>query len=366
MLERGEPERYKISDHTIKVIARALDELERSGKVGSDALVYLATLLRRFDNPLNAVTLSDSPDMQPSHVSSTVETKVVLTPSIPCPPTKIEPDASHLQIGEVGMDREDSPRLCETNADETRGEEKADTDLSIAEPDPPCDETRNQEVELREQCGDGAVVTDLVSHEEHAPVSTPNTNHTVLIIGGPGSGKGTICERLISDYHFTHLSVGELLRAEVAAQTSRGLEVESIMKAGLLVPDDLVMEMVTSHISQSSASVLLDGFPRTLKQAQSFNVTPSLILWLDCEDEILINRILERAKHSGREDDNLETVTERIKTFKSNAEPILHYYSQPEHGHLVTIDGSKSVDEVYAQVDKTVRSILNNHHDNTV
>jgi len=230
----------------------------------------------------------------------------------------------------------------------------------------PCIIETSDQIEPPQHASDPSPEPYSSTTANHDSPSDAHLNHTILIIGGPGSGKGTICAKLVSDHGFAHLSVGELLRAEVASHSTIGLEVESIMKAGQLVPDDIVMDIVSTRISHSTCSVLLDGFPRTVKQAELFHVTPSLVLFLDCDDDILINRILERAKDSGRQDDNLETVTERIKTFKANAQPILDYYRQPSHGHLMTVDGSGTIEEVCAQVTKAVQDVLNITHETTV
>lgn len=181
----------------------------------------------------------------------------------------------------------------------------------------------------------------------------------VLVLGGPGSGKGTLCDSLVGGLGFRHISVGELLRAEVASGSDLGKEVEAIMQSGGLVSDELALRIVRSSLDSrpyagTAVNVLLDGFPRTMDQAKLFeeDVCPvSKIIWLTCEDEaVLIERILSRGRLSGRADDNAESVAERLKTFKENTAPILEFYQGRNDGKLALLDASLSPDEVFNNV----------------
>ena len=207
----------------------------------------------------------------------------------------------------------------------------------------------------------------------------------VFVLGGPGSGKGTVCPLLVSEFGFVHLSVGDLLRSEVASKSDIGLQVESIMQSGGLVSDELALSIIKSAISKivdkrgvSHAKLLLDGFPRTLQQAIEFeaNIYPvSRILWLTCGEEVLTQRILERGRTSGRVDDNAESIVARLRTFNENTLKIKDYYDQstqdghtqvtqnepstqqhPTHSNtlhrskMTIIDASLSVDHVYQQI----------------
>jgi adenylate kinase len=185
----------------------------------------------------------------------------------------------------------------------------------------------------------------------------------VFILGGPGSGKGTVCSRLVTELGFAHLSVGDLLRAEVASGSSIGQEVDEIMRSGGLVSDELALSIVKDSIAKisviagggSSSRLLLDGFPRTLEQAILFesNVGKvSTIVWLTCSDEVLVQRILARGVTSGRQDDNIESVTLRLKAFNENTERIREHYGSLKDGRLNIIDASLTSDEVFEQVSK--------------
>lgn len=187
----------------------------------------------------------------------------------------------------------------------------------------------------------------------------------VFILGGPGSGKGTVCTRLVSEAGFSHLSVGDLLRREVASGSTVGNEVESIMKSGGLVSDELAISIVRGSIESTASrnpgctlKILLDGFPRTLEQAIMFesNIAQvAKIVWLTCSNQILVDRILKRGLTSGRQDDNLESVTARLKAFNENTERIREHYATLNDGRLHLIDASLESDEVFSQVYQLLR-----------
>ena len=189
----------------------------------------------------------------------------------------------------------------------------------------------------------------LVPSEDTEPKQS--TPRVILVLGGPGSGKGTLCDCLVSDMGFGHVSVGDCLRTEVASGSALGKEVDAIMQSGRLVSDDLAIQVVTGALANHKASrILLDGFPRTVEQATQLEeqvCSVSKVFWLACEDEsVLINRILARGRASGRVDDNAESVAERLKTFKENTTPILEYFKGRNDGKLVLVDASLSPSEV--------------------
>jgi len=200
-----------------------------------------------------------------------------------------------------------------------------------------------------------------VVSQEPTSVSSLNSNaDIVFILGGPGSGKGTICTRLVSDFKFLHLSVGDLLRSEVASGSAVGHEVEGIMKSGGLVSDRLALSIVRESIEKARSMtdkgpfrVLLDGFPRTLDQAMMFESSVcrvSRIVWLTCSDEILVDRILARGLTSGRQDDNAESVRIRLKAFNENTEKIREHFASLNDDRLVVLDASLNTEEVYDKV----------------
>jgi adenylate kinase len=179
----------------------------------------------------------------------------------------------------------------------------------------------------------------------------------LLLLGPPGSGKGTQAERLASRFDIQHISSGDLLRQEVDADTPRGRAVSEALSAGELVPDDLVLEMLRGPILEASAQggYLLDGFPRTLAQAESAaemaraeGVVADAAILLNADPDQLVERLLRRAKDLGRDDDNEDTIRHRIEVFNEKTAPLREYYA--ERGILLEIDGLQSVDEVTADI----------------
>eukprot|EP00118_Oscarella_pearsei_P003891 m.16183 g.16183 ORF g.16183 m.16183 type:complete len:962 (+) comp26771_c0_seq3:595-3480(+) len=175
----------------------------------------------------------------------------------------------------------------------------------------------------------------------------------VFVLGGPGSGKGTQCERVVKKYGLTHLSAGDLLRAEVASGSDRGKHLAEIMKEGKLVPLETTLSLLESTMNQAgsdSPGFLIDGFPRELQQATEFerrvsSCNVALVLCYECSEDVMTQRLLERGKTSGRADDNEETIRKRFKTFRESTLPALDHYR--ELGKLKQIDADRSVVEVF-------------------
>lgn len=179
----------------------------------------------------------------------------------------------------------------------------------------------------------------------------------LLLLGPPGSGKGTQAVRLARHYGIRHISSGELLRAEVAAGTPCGKAVEEALKAGELVGDDTVVEMLRPHILQAAADggYLLDGFPRTLAQAESAaamaqeeGVAARAAVFLAAEPDALVGRLLGRAAELGRTDDNEQTIRHRIEVYDRKTAPLRRYYA--DRGILLEVDALQPVDEVFDAV----------------
>ena len=180
------------------------------------------------------------------------------------------------------------------------------------------------------------------------------TRTIVFVLGGPGAGKGTQCERIVEEFGFTHLSTGDLLRAEVASGSERGLTFKSIMDKGDLVPLTDILGMVQETMNKSGSNkFLLDGYPRALEQAFAFEqqIGPATFcLAIDCSDETMKARLLARGASSGRSDDNEETIVKRIQTFHEQSEAAIDFYSRL--GKLKRINSELPKEEVYAQVRK--------------
>ena len=179
----------------------------------------------------------------------------------------------------------------------------------------------------------------------------------VLLLGAPGAGKGTQGVRVAERYGAQHVSTGDLLRAEVAAGTPLGQQAEGFMGRGDLVPDELVLSMVLESVlgGTSPASYVLDGFPRTVAQAEAAyaqalvtdRVLDAVVL-LDLDHDELLRRIVERGKASGRVDDTAETVRHRIEEYEAKTLPLVDYYAGRDI--LLRVDAVGTVDEVTARL----------------
>lgn len=179
----------------------------------------------------------------------------------------------------------------------------------------------------------------------------------LLLIGPPGSGKGTQGERLARRLGLDHIATGDLLRHEVAEQTPLGTQVSALMQRGELVPDSVIMDLVVPRVMAAAAEqgYLLDGFPRSVEQAvqarqlvDGAGVGPHAVLYLDVPREELVRRILARAEIEGRADDNPETVANRLRIFDEATHPLVEYYR--DRGLLHVIDADQDEDAVTAAI----------------
>jgi adenylate kinase len=179
----------------------------------------------------------------------------------------------------------------------------------------------------------------------------------VLLIGPPGAGKGTQGERLAQRLGLQHIAAGDLLRAEVAAGSAVGEEVRSYLDSGELVPDALILELLLPKVLAAAAEsgYLLDGFPRSVAQAQEArtlanrgNASPDVVLYLDVPRDELVRRILARAAEQGRSDDNPSTVRNRLEVFDEVTRPLIDYYRG--RGLLRVIDANRDPDAVTAEI----------------
>jgi adenylate kinase len=180
----------------------------------------------------------------------------------------------------------------------------------------------------------------------------------IILLGAPGSGKGTQGPVLAKRFGATHVSTGEILRAAAGAATEPGLSIGKYLRAGELVPDDIVFEVLWDPITEAAASggYILDGFPRNLRQAeQAFQrallagVTADAVVYLAVPDDAVRSRLAARAAREGRSDDLDPDVTERrLGIFHSETEPLLEFYRNRDL--LVTVDASRPPDEVSAKM----------------
>ncbi|WVQ81132.1 hypothetical protein IAT38_003254 [Cryptococcus sp. DSM 104549] len=197
------------------------------------------------------------------------------------------------------------------------------------------------------------------------PVFDANKVTVIFVLGGPGAGKGTQCERLVKDYGFAHLSAGDLLRAERNREGSTyGAMITEYITEGKIVPMEVTIKLLENAMSSTLSSpsagpgwanghgrFLIDGFPRKMDQAIKFDEAvckSSFVLFFKTSEEILLERLLERGKTSGREDDNKESIVKRFRTFVETSMPVVDYYR--ERNKVVEVDSSPPIDIVYEKV----------------
>jgi len=187
----------------------------------------------------------------------------------------------------------------------------------------------------------------------------------LVLFGPPGSGKGTQSKNIISKFGLLHVSTGDLLRAEKKAETPLGLEAKRFMDNGELVPDEVVIGMISSKIDANpdAKGFIFDGFPRTVAQAEaldnllSFKNNPiNLVVSLQVKEEELIKRLLERGKESGRVDDNEEVITKRIKVYHQETSPVAEFYKEQEK--LVTVEGIGSITDIFDAISSKIEFSL--------
>lgn len=182
----------------------------------------------------------------------------------------------------------------------------------------------------------------------------------MVLIGPPGSGKGTQAERLVAAYRMAHLSTGEMLRRAVEAQTDVGRKANQYMAAGQLVPDDIILAIVAERLSRPDCQdgYLLDGFPRTMAQAEGLDAMLAdqaspleAVLELQVPEAELFERLAGRA----RGDDQPEVIRQRLAAYREQTEPLLHYYAA--RGLLKSVDGVGPVDEIFNRAKAALDSV---------
>lgn len=179
----------------------------------------------------------------------------------------------------------------------------------------------------------------------------------LLLLGAPGSGKGTQAARLKDSLGVPHISTGDLLRAEVAAGSKLGLEAKEVMARGELVSDAILLGMLEDRFSRADTAngFILDGYPRNLAQADALDKLLARIgrpmdfaVQLEVPTELLVERIAGRAKAEGRADDNPESVRKRLQVYADQTAPVIGFYRQ--HGQLTVVDGVGELDEVFTRI----------------
>jgi len=189
----------------------------------------------------------------------------------------------------------------------------------------------------------------------------------LILLGPPGSGKGTQAQKLIQQHGIIQLSTGEMLRAAVAAQTPVGLQAKDIMASGGLVPDDIVIGIISDRLDQPDAAkgFILDGFPRTVPQAEALDellkkkrIRLDAVVELRVNESALLQRVENRVAEMRargedvRADDTPEVLTRRLASYRAQTEPLIHYYS--DRRKLLTIDGMMSIDQVAQEIGRVL------------
>jgi len=192
----------------------------------------------------------------------------------------------------------------------------------------------------------------------------------IILFGPPGSGKGTQSQKLIEKYGLKHLSTGDLLRSELALQTPLGIEAKNFMDKGQLVPDEVVIGMISTALETNPnvQGFLFDGFPRTDAQAEALDkllhlkkTSIAVMLALDVSEEELIKRLLNRGQSSGRSDDTNETIIRsRIHEYENKTKPVAEYYGK--FNKVVHVKGEGSIEEIFEALCEEIdeRKVINN------
>jgi len=179
----------------------------------------------------------------------------------------------------------------------------------------------------------------------------------VLVLGPQGSGKGTQARRISASYGLPHIATGDMLREAMAAGTELGLRVKPIYDAGELVPDDLMIDLIRERIEQDDVEdgFVLDGFPRTMAQAEALDDMLreidrpiTVVLQLDVPEDVCVERLSKRAQEEGRIDDTPEAIRTRLSLYRRETEPVIEHYRA--QGNLVVIHGDRPVDEVFSEI----------------
>ena len=179
----------------------------------------------------------------------------------------------------------------------------------------------------------------------------------IILCGAPGSGKGTQSAFIAQKYGVQHLSTGDVLRAEIARGSELGKQIDALISKGNLVPDDMMYGVIENYIASLPADckgTIFDGYPRTVAQAEAltgllkkYNME-AIMIDLMVDEQLLIQRLIERGKVSGRADDNLNTIRHRIAVYHNQTEPIAHYYLH--HGNYFAVNGNHTMADVFLQI----------------
>lgn len=180
----------------------------------------------------------------------------------------------------------------------------------------------------------------------------------LVIFGAPGSGKGTQSAKLIDEYGLYHVSTGEVLRDHIARGTELGKIANEFISKGCLIPDDLMIQILDDVLNENAADklgIILDGFPRTIPQAEALKelfekrgTQLNAVIGLEVPEDELMDRMIKRGKETGRADDNPETIKNRLNVYHNQTHPLKEYYKN--EGKYIAINGLGVVDEIFAEI----------------
>ncbi|XP_058104609.1 UMP-CMP kinase-like isoform X6 [Magnolia sinica] len=193
--------------------------------------------------------------------------------------------------------------------------------------------------------------TEIVNPVKDGISSIQKNPFITFVLGGPGCGKGTQCEKIVETFGFTHLSAGDLLRKEISSNSENGAMILDIIKNGNIVPSEVTVKLIQRAIESSeNYKFLIDGFPRSDENRIAFErimgMEPEVVLFFDCPEKEMVKRVLSR--NQGRIDDNIDTVKKRLEVFARLNLPVINYYA--EKGKLHKINAVGDVDEIFEKV----------------
>ncbi|MCH5319888.1 MAG: adenylate kinase [Paramuribaculum sp.] len=193
----------------------------------------------------------------------------------------------------------------------------------------------------------------------------------IVVFGAPGSGKGTQSAKLIEKYGLHHISTGDVLRQHIKNETELGKIANEYISKGQLIPDNLMIDILEHELdnnSKTESGVIFDGFPRTIPQAIALDellerrgAKVNVVVGLELDDDELIDRMLKRGQETGRADDNIETITNRLKVYHNQTQPLKEFYHGGKRYHK--IKGHGHIDSIFADIAEVIDTILKENQD---